>query len=94
MAGGQVPGRLTTARTAKPSALVAEFGRSLGHRRVANPAEADQQQQRENEDCGHSPTSERRKASADEEDSEQEAPAPDPPEAGIEQYRAYRIGIE
>ena len=74
--------------------LVAEFGRSLVHRRVANPAKADQQQQRENEDCGHSPTWERRKGSADEEDSEQEVPAPDPPEAGIEQDRAYRIGIE
>jgi len=61
---------------------------------MPDPAEADQQQQRENEDCRHPPTRPRRNANAKREEGKHEVPAPCPAEAGAEQHLAYRIGIE
>jgi len=74
--------------------LMDEPGHSLALHGMPDPAQADQQQQRESKDRLHPPRRPRRKANADREDGKHQMPAPRPPEAGAEQHLVYRIGIE
>lgn len=67
---------------------------ALALHRMPDPAQADQQQQREDEDRWHPPTHPRRQANPDCEDGEHDMPTPHPAKAGVEQHLAYRIGIE
>jgi len=74
--------------------LVNEPGWPASLRRMPNPAQAHQQQQREGKDRRQAPTHPQYQANADQQDGKPEAPAPHSAETGAQQHFAERIGIK